>query len=191
MKKKIFLGVSLALAVIVTACSNSGKHKDMADSTMVTADTTSKSSAHADISSTKADTTGSGTADFTRKDDGTVELKLMLDFPVLANKNVAVHIHDHGDCGDNGNMTHGHWNPTKEDHGKWGDAHFHSGDIGNIMLDAKGKGEFTMKTDRWTIGGDSLTNVVGHGIIVHSGTDDYKSQPAGKAGSRIGCGVIM
>jgi Cu-Zn family superoxide dismutase len=189
MKKQIFLGISLALVLGITACSNTGKHRDMADSTATAADT--KNSAHANISATQADTTGTGTADFTKKEDGMVELKLTLDFPILANKNVAVHIHDHGDCGDNGNMTHGHWNPTKEDHGKWGGAHFHSGDIGNIKLDAKGKGEYTMKTDRWTIGGDSLTNVIGHGIIVHSGTDDYKSQPAGKAGSRIGCGVIM
>jgi Cu-Zn family superoxide dismutase len=87
-------------------------------------------------------------------------------------------------------MTHGHWNPTKENHGKWGEGNYHSGDIGNIQLDGSGKGEITMKTNRWTIGGDSLTNVLNHGIIVHSGIDDYKSQPSGNAGSRIGCGVI-
>jgi Cu-Zn family superoxide dismutase len=31
---------------------------------------------------------------------------------------------------------------------------------------------------------------VGHSIVVHGGVDDYKTQPTGNAGNRIGCGVI-
>ncbi len=58
--------------------------------------------AHADISATKTDTAGSGTAHFAKKDDGTVELTLNVSFPKMANKTVAVHLHEHGDCGDAG-----------------------------------------------------------------------------------------
>lgn len=165
----------------------------MADSNMASDNnaTSSATQAHADISATKADTAGSGTADFHRKDDGSVELNLKLDFPSMANKTVAVHIHEHGDCGDAGKGAHGHWNPTNEKHGKWGSSSYHSGDIGNVKLDDKGHGELTLSTTRWTIGGDDKTNILNRGIIVHSGTDDYTSQPSGNAGSRIGCGVIM
>ncbi|WP_242457887.1 superoxide dismutase family protein [Pedobacter sp. BS3] len=199
MKKENLFGMMAIALIIAAGCSNNNRNQNMTDSTMAMSDTSMTDSmasganatmAHADISATKTDTAGTGTADFVKESDGTVQLQLKIHFPSMANKSVAVHIHEHGDCGDSGKMTHGHWNPTHEQHGKWGSASYHSGDIGNVQLDNKGDGELTMKTNRWSIGGDSTTNVVGHGIIVHSGVDDYKSQPAGNAGSRIGCGVI-
>ena len=99
-------------------------------------------------------------------------------------------LHEHPDCGDNGNASHGHWNPTHSPHGKWGVDSFHLGDIGNVQLDAQGKGTMEMSTDLWTLGSDTTSSVLNTAIIVHSGVDDYKTQPTGKAGSRIGCGVI-
>jgi len=147
--------------------------------------------AHADIANTKPDTTGSGSADFVQKPNSEVELTLNVTFPKKANQSVAVHLHEHGACGDAGKEAHGHWNPTNEPHGKWGSGAFHSGDIGNVQLDANGSGSLTLSTNRWTIGGDEKTNILNRAIIVHSGVDDYKTQPTGNAGSRIGCGVIM
>lgn len=152
--------------------------------------TSTSSSAEAKLTGTKSDTTVDGTAKFTAQDDGKVKLELELNVPKMANKSVAVHIHEHGDCGDAGKNTHGHWNPTNQQHGKWGSAAFHSGDIGNVSLDGSGKGTATLVTDLWTIGGDVQKDILGKAIIVHSGVDDYTSQPAGNAGSRIGCGVI-
>jgi Cu-Zn family superoxide dismutase len=64
------------------------------------------------------------------------------------------------------------------------------GDVGNVKLDAQGKGTLEMSTDLWTLGSDTTSSVLNRAIIVHSGTDDYKSQPSGNAGSRIGCGII-
>ena len=107
-----------------------------------------------------------------------------------AGKEVAVHIHEHGDCGNMGQMAHGHWNPGGAQHGKWGSGSFHAGDIGNIKLDSKGKGKLTLETDLWTLGGNASKNIIGKAIIVHGGVDDYSTQPTGNAGSRIGCGVI-
>jgi Cu-Zn family superoxide dismutase len=146
--------------------------------------------AHADIAATKTDTSGSGRVEFTKKDDGSVEMSLSVTFPKMANKTVAMHLHEHGDCSDAGKGAHGHWNPTNEAHGRWGSAAYHSGDIGNVQLNAQGVGSVTVSSNRWTIGGDDKTNIVGRAIIVHSGVDDYKTQPTGNAGSRIGCGVI-
>ena len=147
--------------------------------------------AEAVITATYADTAVTGTAKFDADENGKVKLVLDLTIPSKAGKNVAVHLHEHGDCGDNGNLSHGHWNPTNQQHGKWGSASFHSGDIGNVQLDKDGKGTLTMETDLWTLGGDAQKNILDKAIIVHGGVDDYTSQPAGNAGKRIGCGVIQ
>jgi Cu-Zn family superoxide dismutase len=197
--KKTTLWLTLSLFIGVTAaCTSTNTNDTTHDSTMHADSLSSDTSramgmavkAHADIAATKTDTSGSGTAQFTKKDDGTVELTLNVSFPKMANKTVAVHLHEHGDCGDEGKGAHGHWNPTNEAHGKWGSAAYHSGDIGNVQLDAQGSGAVTISSDRWTIGGDDKTNILGRAVIVHSGVDDYKTQPTGNAGSRIGCGVI-
>ncbi|WP_026897591.1 superoxide dismutase family protein [Daejeonella oryzae] len=147
--------------------------------------------AEAVITATKADYPASGIAKFEQEKDGKVEMKLELTVPGKANQSVAVHFHEHGMCGNEGNDAHGHWNPTNKQHGKWGSSSFHAGDIGNITLDASGKGQLTLETDLWTIGGDSTTNILNKGIIVHSGVDDYTTQPTGNSGARVACGVII
>jgi len=106
---------------------------------------------------------------------------------------VAIHIHSLGDCSsDDGKSSGGHWNPTGEDHGKWGEAMFHSGDIGNIEVDGFGVGKVVLADGygRWSIGGPLKTDIIGKAIVVHVGMDDMVSQPSGAAGRRIGCGVI-
>ena len=91
-----------------------------------------------------------------------------------------------------GSSAMGHWNPTNTTHGKFGVASFHLGDIGNISLDSKGHASYEMTTDAWNINGtDSTRNIVGRSIIIHSGVDDYVTQPAGNSGNRIGCGGII
>ena len=40
-----------------------------------------------------------------------------------------------------------------------------------------------MTTDEWNIGsGDPMKDILGKGLIVHQGTDDFVSQPSGDAG---------
>jgi Cu-Zn family superoxide dismutase len=146
--------------------------------------------AEAVLSGTQADTSVTGTARFS-EENGKVKLTLDITVPKKANQSVAVHIHEHGECGDMGKDAHGHWNPTKMNHGKWGSASFHRGDIGNVKLDANGKGSLELETDLWSISGsDTTKNIVNRAVIVHGGVDDFTTQPTGNAGSRIGCGVI-
>ena len=139
---------------------------------------------------TTADAKDIGSAKFYQLKDGKMRMDLVIDFPARADSTVAVHFHEHGDCGNMGENAHGHWNPTNESHGKWGSAAYHSGDIGNIKLDAKGHGEVSITTDRWSIETNDLKSIIGRGIIVHGGTDDYTTQPTGNSGPRVGCGVI-
>ena len=146
--------------------------------------------AEAALTGTYPDTSVTGTAKFDAQDNGKVKMELEITVPAKAGKSVAVHIHEHGDCGDNGKASHGHWNPTNSQHGKWGSANFHVGDIGNVKLDKDGKGKLSLETDLWTLGGTPQKNILSKALIVHGGVDDYTTQPTGNAGSRIGCGVI-
>lgn len=184
-----------ASSVFMACNGSSGSEDNNSDSAMIThSDSVQHNSnathAQAAISGTYSDTTVEGSASFDQM-DGKVKMVLNLTIPAKANKSVAVHLHEHGDCGDMGKEAHGHWNPTNKQHGKWGSSSFHSGDIGNVELDGQGKGSLTLETDLWTIGGDSTTNILNKAVIVHGGVDDYVSQPSGNAGGRIGCGVIQ
>ena len=101
----------------------------------------------------------------------------------------AVQIHKKGDCSStDGSSAGGHWNPTNHDHGKFGSETFHMGDIGNLNADKDGTARMVFKTDKWCIGcKDETKNIVGKSLIIHAGRDDFKTQPTGNAGGRVGC----
>ena len=192
---KNLLTTTLALSTLLfVSCGNNQTTTtgENTDTTAAAKETPkdAEASAEAVLNGTQADTTVTGTVKF-KEDDGKVKMDLEVTIPKMANHTVAVHIHEHGSCGDMGKGAHGHWNPTNENHGKWGTPPFHRGDIGNVKLDGDGKGKMEMETDLWTISGsDSTKNILNKAIIVHGGEDDFKTQPTGNAGSRIGCGVI-
>lgn len=101
----------------------------------------------------------------------------------------AIHLHDKADCSaPDGMSTGGHWNPTSQDHGKWGHGDYHRGDIGNLVADEKGNAKLSFKTDLWCIGCEDQTkNILNHSVIIHAGVDDFHTQPTGDAGGRVGC----
>jgi Cu-Zn family superoxide dismutase len=103
----------------------------------------------------------------------------------------AIHLHEKGDCSDPEAKAAGpHWNPTNAAHGRWGQAAFHHGDIGNLEANPAGEATLTFTTDLWTIGGPAASDVVGRSVIVHEKADDFQTQPTGNAGGRVACGVI-
>ncbi len=131
-----------------------------------------------------------GTVTFTQEND---EVRMKADFSGLSEGEHAIHIHENADCSaDDGTSAGGHWNPTDEQHGKWGSSDgYHRGDIGNMTADADGNATMEFTTDEWCIGcDDEEMNIIGHGVIVHDGADDFTSQPSGDAGSRVSCGEI-
>jgi Cu-Zn family superoxide dismutase len=106
----------------------------------------------------------------------------------------AIHLHEKSDCSaDDATSTGGHWNPTFEKHGKWGDSEgYHKGDIGNITADENGNARIHFVTDQWCIGcGDEKRDIIGKAIIVHEAADDFVTQPTGNAGGRISCGAVI
>ncbi|MBR1884477.1 MAG: superoxide dismutase family protein, partial [Clostridia bacterium] len=36
-----------------------------------------------------------------------------------------------------------------------------------------------------------INDIIGKTVIIHDGTDDFKTQPSGNAGSKIACGEIV
>tara|TARA_B110000116_G_C16733278_1_gene534771 strand:+ start:276 stop:1001 length:726 start_codon:yes stop_codon:yes gene_type:complete len=126
------------------------------------------------------------------EDNGLVKLNAI--FSGLNEGIHAIHIHEKADCSsDDAKSSGGHWNPTFQSHGKWGDVNgFHLGDIGNFAVNSSGDGYMVFETDLWCLSCDDLNkNISGKAIIVHQGEDDLVSQPSGAAGSRISCGGII
>jgi Cu-Zn family superoxide dismutase len=99
------------------------------------------------------------------------------------------HIHDKGDCSDNGNAAGGHFNPTSAPHASPDAQSHHAGDFGNVTADANGEVHTRFNTRSVTMH-EGLTNAAGHAVILHANPDDLTTQPSGNAGPRIACGVV-
>ena len=194
-------GVAAIAVALVFACAGSAyarKKKDTSKPTSadqkenkVELGHKGKTVAKAEIAA-KSGSKLKGKATFTEDGKGGVVLRIeVADAPPGEH---AVHIHEKGDCSSpDGKSAGDHWNPTHMEHGKWGASgeHFHLGDIGNLTVGPDGKGTLTLETTKWTAGGGGTNDVIGHAIVVHGGVDDFKTQPSGNAGPRIGCGVIV
>lgn len=141
--------------------------------------------------SPKSESTVEGTVAFTQADG---KVSMLANMTGLTEGTHAIHIHQTADCSSaDGKSTGGHWNPTAQPHGKWGDdTGYHKGDIGNFEVAANGVGTVEFSTDAWCIGcGDDTKDILGKAIIVHQGTDDFTSQPSGAAGKRVSCAGII
>ena len=137
----------------------------------------------------RSDSTVKGKVVFTQHGDK-VTMKVLVNG--LTPGTHAIHLHEKGDCSaPDATSAGGHWNPSSENHGKWGHTPFHHGDIGNLVADDKGKAEFSVESELWTIGDGKPSDVVGHAVIVHAKEDDFTTQPTGNAGGRVACGVIQ
>ncbi len=138
----------------------------------------------------KSNTTATGTATFVEKNGIVTFLAKLTGLKPGVH---AIHIHEKSDCSAaDGSSAGGHWNPTFKKHGKWGDAEYHKGDIGNFIADEKGNGTISLSTNEWCIGcGDATKDILGKGLIVHAGADDFVTQPSGNAGARVACSAII
>jgi superoxide dismutase, Cu-Zn family len=99
------------------------------------------------------------------------------------------HIHEFGDISsDNGSSAGGHFNPMGMPHSMPMSDKRHAGDMGNIEADADGNVHFEYIDPVMKLDGEY--SIIGHAVIVHEKEDDFKTQPTGNAGGRIGYGVI-
>jgi Cu-Zn family superoxide dismutase len=173
--KKIIFSIALLIAMLIGCKTNSNS----GDSKKLNIAFEAKSNSNV-----------SGTATFVEKEG---QVTFVAELAGLKPGIHAIHIHEKSDCSAaDGSSAGGHWNPTYKKHGKWNVGEYHKGDIGNFTADSNGNGKITLITDEWSIGsGDPTKDILGKGLIVHEGTDDFTSQPSGNAGARVACSAII
>lgn len=94
------------------------------------------------------------------------------------------HIHQFGNCeiGDPTNPFQAageHWNPYNQPHGN------HAGDF-PVLFSNNGRAVMNFFTNKFRV-----NQLIGRAVIIHQSPDDYRTQPAGAAGKRLACGVIV
>jgi Cu-Zn family superoxide dismutase len=104
------------------------------------------------------------------------------------------HIHETGECSPPDFTSAGdHFDPADTEHGFLAEMGPHAGDMPNIHVPESG--ELTVEIINPMVVLEpghprTLFDADGSALVIHDGPDDFSSQPAGDAGSRIACGVI-
>lgn len=104
-----------------------------------------------------------------------------------------VHLHAVGRCeGPDFASAGPHFNPAAKQHGSLNPAGPHGGDLPNLMVNDKRKGDLTALLPGLQLkaGPTPLIGAEGAAIVIHAGKDDLRSDPAGNSGNRIACGVL-
>ncbi|MGZ7039605.1 MAG: superoxide dismutase family protein [Thermoanaerobaculia bacterium] len=131
--------------------------------------------------------TAHGSVHFTQLADGTVDVQI--DLTGVPPGVHGFHVHDKGDCGDNGMAAGGHFNPMNMPHAAPDAASHHAGDFGNVTAEANGEVHTKFNTHSITLG-TGTNSAIGHAVILHANPDDLTTQPTGNAGARIACGIV-
>ncbi|MEI9887435.1 MAG: superoxide dismutase family protein [Rhizomicrobium sp.] len=134
-----------------------------------------------------------GTAIFTATTHGVL---IQIDLKGLSPGAHAVHVHTAGSCDPKVGFTSAgpHYAPdAAKTHGYLSAHGPHAGDLPNAYAAADGSLHASMISNAFSLGNGkkSIFDRDGAAIVVHAKGDDYMSQPAGAAGDRVACGVIM
>lgn len=96
-----------------------------------------------------------------------------------------LHLHAVGRCdGPDFKSAGAHWNPAGRQHGHLNPEGAHLGDLPNLTVSANGHGAINFMV------GGALADADGTSLVVHARPDDYRTDPSGNSGDRIGCAVL-
>ena len=181
---KHILASLLAPALVALAASScGGKAAGPPGATANTSD--APLSAGAALES-RSGSSATGTAEFHEK-DGLTEIVIRVQGATPGMR--GVHVHDKGDCSAPDAESAGpHFSPDDHQHGPPAPGS-HAGDLGNVEVGPDGSGSLTLTSTALTVR-PGTGSVIGRAIILHGGTDDMQSDPGGKSGPRVACGVI-
>ena len=102
------------------------------------------------------------------------------------------HVHTTGQCEPTFDAAGGHWNPTSARHGAENPQGPHLGDLPNVTVGADSTVRIQATTPGGSLRGEHpLLDADGAAVMLHAGTDDYRTDPSGDAGSRLACGVVQ
>ncbi|WP_243633176.1 superoxide dismutase family protein [Paenibacillus xerothermodurans] len=125
----------------------------------------------------------------------TVEgVKLQVEVSGLPPGKHGLHFHSVGACVAPDFKTAGaHFNPETKKHGFDNPEGHHAGDLPNLEIGSDGGGKAEFINKKVTLARDKANSLVkpgGTSLVIHTGPDDYKTDPTGESGGRIACGVI-
>lgn len=103
------------------------------------------------------------------------------------------HLHAQGACKRPTFASAGpHLNPAMHQHGSLNPAGQHLGDLPNIEIAADGAGAATITLPgEWATLEGTIFDADGTALVIHASPDDYLTDPSGKSGDRIVCGVFV
>lgn len=133
-----------------------------------------------------------GTVNFYEIHGGTLVVAEIYNLPEMVAGNMqsppigpfGFHLHEGGSCAvgnpsDPFAMAKGHYNPTNQPHP------LHAGDM-PVLFSNNGYAYLAFFTNRFT-----PEQVLSKAVIIHQNPDDFRSQPAGNAGKRLACGIVL
>jgi len=133
-----------------------------------------------------AGSTTAGSVIFARTEQG---LRVIAKISNLSPGPHGFHIHEFGDCRATDASSAGdHFNPGKASHGAPDAETRHVGELGNVVADESGTAKMDAVIAGLQLEGPDM--IIGRSVIVHADADDLRTQPTGRAGARLACGVI-
>ena len=116
---------------------------------------------------------------FFQENDGVLVKAEIFGLPKNESGFFGFHIHEGKNCGGESFPNVGcHLNPQNRPHPS------HIGDL-PPLLSCGGNASMTVKTCRFRV-----REIIGRTVIIHFGSDDFRTQPSGDAGEKIACGTI-
>ncbi|NVD44660.1 superoxide dismutase family protein [Qipengyuania atrilutea] len=102
------------------------------------------------------------------------------------------HLHTTGRCeAPDFQSAGGHLNPANKSHGIYSPNGAHLGDLPNLQVSDNGTAAQTFSLVGNNVNSEAaIFDADGTAVMIHAGADDYRTDPAGDAGSRIACGVL-
>jgi Cu-Zn family superoxide dismutase len=179
---------TLACALVLAACSSTPKPKPPAPAPLPAAATPTAREAQAVMTSASASLV-SGKLALTAV-PGAVRIAGTIG-GLPASGRFGFHVHETGDCSAvDASSAGAHFNPTGQPHGSAKIGAHHAGDMDNLVADAEGVAHVETQLGGVMLGGSGSMDILGRALVVHAAPDDYATQPAGKSGARVACGVI-